>query len=203
MVSSKITRRLKEAFPKAFITCNLEFIADPDVNSYFILEDCRDEEDVMAKCLEWLSRDACSGAHYGSPKKNQQCRRYHRIGINRFCGTAFDEEDIEAIYTRLGNKCNHAMTLDFIRSGFDMRVLFPEFGVGDECDYPVGHPTSRSHAIVEIVRISKSHMGKAEIKVLEVINDSDSDNHLTVSHETGKTMVVRLKYCNKRIREEK
>lgn len=123
MVSVEITRRLKSAFPKAFINCNLEFIALPEVNSYFILEDCMDEEDVIAKCLEWLSRDAHCSLHFDSDKKNQWCYQYHLRGINQFCGTSFTMDDMDEIYTHLGNKCNHAKTLAFIRSGYDMNVL--------------------------------------------------------------------------------
>lgn len=204
MVSVEITRRLKSAFPKAFINCNLEFIALPEVNSYFLLEDCMDEEDVIAKCLEWLSRDAYTSLHFNSDKKNQECYRYHLRGINQFCGTSFDTEAIDLIYTYLGNKCNHTKTLAFIRSGFDLRVLLPqEFEVGDVCDYPYGHPTNKSQAIVEIIKILPDPRGVAEIKVVEVANDDTGNNYLTYLHHTGKTMNVSLKYCHKRIREEK
>lgn len=199
MVSAEISRRLKAAFPRAFINCNLEFIADPKVNSYFILEDCTDEEDVIAKCLEWQSRDAYSSLHYDSDNKNHQCHLYHLKGINQFCGTSFTEDDIDLIYTYLGNKCNHQKTLAFIRSGYDMRVLLPqEFEVGDVCEYPYGHPTNKSQAVVKIVKILPDPRGVAEIKVVEVINDDTGNNYLTHLHRTGKTMNVSLRYCHKR-----
>ena len=44
-------------------------------------------------------------------------------GINQFLGTDFTEKDMEQIYTYLGNRCNHAKTLKFITSGYDMSVL--------------------------------------------------------------------------------
>ena len=37
--------------------------------------------------------------------------------------TDFSEEDMEQIYIYLGNRCNHAKTLKFIASGYDMSVL--------------------------------------------------------------------------------
>lgn len=60
MVEQKVLNDLFTAFPDAIINRNLEFVADPNrrVNSYFRLEDCETREDVTAKLLEWLSRDA-------------------------------------------------------------------------------------------------------------------------------------------------
>ena len=73
--------------------------------------------------LEWLSREAFKSQHFDSESRNKQVHRYHRMGINRFCGTDFTEMDMRLIYTYLGNRCNHEKTLRFIRSGYDMEVL--------------------------------------------------------------------------------
>ena len=43
-----------------------------------------------------------------------------------FCKTNFSRDDIRIIYTKLGNRVNHKLTLDFIRSGYDMAVLEKE-----------------------------------------------------------------------------
>lgn len=125
MVGTDITKRLGAAFPDSIINTNLEFIADPHrrVNSYFILANCETEEDVIAKLLEWLSREAYKSQHFDSESRNKQVHRYHRMGINRFCGTDFTEMDMRLIYTYLGNRCNHEKTLRFIRSGYDMLLL--------------------------------------------------------------------------------
>ena len=125
MVGTQILKKLFFAFPNGFINHNLEFITYDShrVNSYFCLEDCDTEEDVTAKVLEWLSRDASVSQHFYQDRRNRQVHEYHLEGINAFCGTFFDEEDIVVIYTHLGNRVNHQKTLEFIRSGYDLAVL--------------------------------------------------------------------------------
>lgn len=125
MVEARIIKKLFFAFPNGFINHNLEFIAHPHhrVNSYFRLEDCETEEDVAAKVLEWLSREAYKSQHFNSDRRNRQIHEYHLEGINAFCGTLFNEDDIAEIYTYLGNSVNHQKTLEFIRSGYDLAVL--------------------------------------------------------------------------------
>ena len=125
MVGTQILQKLFNAFPDGFINHNLEFIADPHprVNSYFRLEDCETEEDVAAKVLEWLSREAYKSLHFSSDRRNREVHAYHLQGINAFCGTAFTKDDIDKIYTYLGNRVNHQKTLAFIRSGYNLAVL--------------------------------------------------------------------------------
>lgn len=125
MVDQNVLNDLFAAFPDAIINRNLEFVADPNrrVNSYFRLEDCENREDVTAKLLEWLSREAYKSQHFNVEWRNEQVHKYHRDGINRFCGTAFAPDDMKLIYSELGNRANHQKTLLFIRSGYDMEVL--------------------------------------------------------------------------------
>lgn len=125
MVKQKVLNDLFEAFPYAIINRSLEFIADPNprVGSYFRLEDCETGEDVAAKVLEWLSRDAYKSQHFNAEWRNAQVHRYHLDGINRFCRTAFTSEDMESIYSYLGNAINHQKTLSFIQSGYDLDIL--------------------------------------------------------------------------------
>ena len=125
MVSNEVMHKLFKAFPNGNINHNLEFIADPHrrVNSYFCLDNCETELDVTAKVLEWLSREAYKSQHFDSERRNREVHAYHLRGINAFCGTAFTEDDIEEIYTYLGNAVNHQKTLQFIRSGYDLAVL--------------------------------------------------------------------------------
>lgn len=125
MVNQNVLNDLFIAFPDAIINRNLEFVADPNrrVNSYFRLEDCKSREDVTAKLLEWLSRDAYKSQHFNVEWRNEQVHKYHRDGINRFCSTAFTPDDMKLIYSELGNRVNHQKTLLFIRSGYDMEVL--------------------------------------------------------------------------------
>lgn len=125
MVHQRVLNDLFGAFPDAIMNRNLEFVADPNrrVNSYFRLEDCETREDVTAKVLEWLSREAYKSQHYHVEWRNKEVHEYHLLGINAFCKTNFSHDDIRIIYTKLGNRVNHKLTLDFIRSGYDMSVL--------------------------------------------------------------------------------
>ena len=125
MVSNQVLYDLFGAFPDAIVNRNLEFVADPNrrVNSYFRLEDCESWEDVAAKVLEWFSREAYKSQHYNVEWRNKEVHEYHLRGINAFCCTNFSHDDMQTIYTKLGNRVNHRLTLSFIRSDYDMSVL--------------------------------------------------------------------------------
>lgn len=112
----EVMQRLREAFPKAYINMQIEIIIYPARNSYFLLADVETELELKAKVLEWLSREACKSI-------SRQSQKYHLVGINRFLATDFSRDEMELIYTYLGNRCNHAKTLDFIENGYDFRVL--------------------------------------------------------------------------------
>ena len=117
--NESIRNRFTEAFPKFYINHNLEAIVHPRRNTYFLLTDVHTETDLIAKILEWLSREAAKSI-------NAQSQKYHLDGINAFLGTAFTREDMMQIYTYLGNRCNHNRTLRFIDSGYDLSVLTKE-----------------------------------------------------------------------------
>ena len=44
-------------------------------------------------------------------------------GINKYIGTNFDFEDMDIIYTTLGNDVNRPLCEKFIDSGYDMNIL--------------------------------------------------------------------------------
>lgn len=125
MVEQKVLNDLFAAFPDAILNRHLEFVADPHrrVSSYFRLDNCETREDVVAKLLEWLSRDAYKSEHFHVERRNAQVHKYHLDGINQFCGTSFTPDDMKLIYSFLGNRANHQKTIAFIRSGYDMEVL--------------------------------------------------------------------------------
>ena len=114
--NAEIRHRIRAAFPKFFVNGNFEAIIYPARNSYFLLAGVETEEELNAKILEWLSREASKSISRASQK-------YHMNGINTFLGTDFSQDDMEQIYTYLGNAVNHQKTLRFIRSGYDMAVL--------------------------------------------------------------------------------
>lgn len=122
MIEWNLVQKLMNAFPNSGINQACEFIAHYEANQYFMLKDCETELDIKCKVLEWLSRAAFKTAPFGA-KKNAELWYFMRRGINQFLGTDFDADDMEQIYTYLGNRCNHAKTIRFIESGYDMAVL--------------------------------------------------------------------------------
>lgn len=123
MVDFEIQSRLMRAFPQSFINYEGEVILHRYANEYFILRDCETELDVKCKVLEWCSRGAYKTEPYRSKAKNTEFHEFMLDGINEFLGTNFTEDDMEIIYTYLGNACNHQRTIEFVNSGFDMTVL--------------------------------------------------------------------------------
>lgn len=111
-----IRNRLIQSFPRGFVNGNFEFIAHPKRNSYFSLKGVCTLEELSAKVIEWLSREAIKGG-------NRSSMQYHLNGINEFLGTRFSKEEMETIYTYLGNRVNHEKTLRFIKSGFNLATL--------------------------------------------------------------------------------
>lgn len=123
MIDSELKTKLINCFPNSFINENEEFIAHQKSNAYFILKGCKTELDVKCKVLEWFSRPAYKTEPYGSKQKNDEFHRFMLSGINEFLGTDFTENDMELIYTYLGNACNHERTVKFVASGYDMGIL--------------------------------------------------------------------------------
>lgn len=123
MVEWSLIKRLMGCFPRSVINQDGEFIAHIQSNQYFILHDCETELDVKCKVLEWFSRSAYKTEPYGIKKRNDMFHKFMLNGINQFLGTEFTKDDIEVIYTYLGNACNHEKTIRFIESGYDMSIL--------------------------------------------------------------------------------
>lgn len=107
---------LKKAFPEAFINMANEFIVYPPQNTYFLLDNVSSEHELKCKILEWCSREAHKSV-------NKKSKEYHFDGINTFLGSLFTDDDMEIIYTKLGNSVNRELTVKFIDSGYDITVL--------------------------------------------------------------------------------
>ena len=114
--NAQIRYKLSTAFPLLYVNRNNELIINPERNTYFSLDGVESERDLQAKILEWLSREASKSLFPNS-------RRYHLSGINIFLKTDFTQDEMIAIYTFLGNACDHEKTLRFIESGYDFSIL--------------------------------------------------------------------------------
>ena len=110
-------------FSQSFINAQGELIVHREANSYFKIADCESKLDIKCKILEWLSRDAYKTCPFHKIKQNIEFHNFILNGINKYLETNFTEDDMDIIYTYLGNACNHDKTIKFILSGYDLKVL--------------------------------------------------------------------------------
>ena len=110
-------------FPYSFINNNGEFIASKLGGASFKIDDCNTEEDIKCKVLEWLSRSACKAQPYVQEYRNRQFHESILDGINAFLGTSFSSDDMMTIYTSLGNRIDHVLTVQFIKHGMSIKWL--------------------------------------------------------------------------------
>lgn len=109
-------RKIRAAFPAAFVNMHNELILIPKANTYIMLNQVRDERDFKAAVLEDCSRNAFKGC-------SRKLQDEHLDGINKLLDTKFTKADMELIYTYLGNGIQHDLCLRFVASGYDLDVL--------------------------------------------------------------------------------
>lgn len=129
----EMAKQLMDCWPGSYIYRNGEFIAHERSNTYLCFENCETLEDLRCKVLEWFSRAAHKTEPYHTEKSNKKFHQFMLDGINKFLGTAFDFNDMDLIYTYLGNAVHHDLTAEFVRSGYDMSMLYER--QGKECPW--------------------------------------------------------------------
>ncbi|WP_438312258.1 hypothetical protein [Sporosarcina sp. FA9] len=103
-------------FPKCFINHSNEIILEPKNNVYFRLEDVNTALDFKCKMFAWLSRPIAKSLNkYWSPKVLKS--------LNELLETNFTKADMYLIYDALGNDINRALSIKFIESNYDLKVL--------------------------------------------------------------------------------
>lgn len=122
--------KLLECFPGSFINSRGEFIAHLRTNQYFLLNNCQTVEDIEAKVLEWLSRPAFKTQPYSQEWRNRRFHEFMLAGVNAFLDTDFSEEDMELIYTYMGNAIKHDLTVKFINHDMSMKWLREQYPNG-------------------------------------------------------------------------
>ena len=108
--------KIHRAFPKAYVTMNFELILVPRTNTYINLNHCSTPDEFKAEVIEGVSRFAFKA--FTKPL----CKE-HLDGINKLLDTKFTPEDMEYIYTNLGNGINHELCMKFVKSGYDLKVI--------------------------------------------------------------------------------
>lgn len=117
---------LMACFHESYINRFVEIILSKKGNVYFTAKNCTDKEDIICKLLECCSRPMAKGEPYSSCKRNCEWRDRMISNLNRYLGTNFDQEDMYWIYDQLGNAVNNKLTLRFIRSGFNLAIIYQE-----------------------------------------------------------------------------
>lgn len=108
--------KIQRAFPKAYVTMNFELILVPRTNTYINLNHCSTPDEFKAEVIEGVSRFAFKA--FTKPL----CKE-HLDGINKLLDTKFTPEDMEYIYTNLGNGIHHELCMKFVQSGYDLGVI--------------------------------------------------------------------------------
>ena len=124
---------LMTCFPVSYINRFGEIILSEKGNVYFTAKNCIDKEDIICKLLEYCSRSMAKEGPYCSCKRNSKWREQLILSLNIYLGTNFDQEDMYWIYDQLGNAVNHKLTLRFIRSDFDLAIIYQE-AKADRCE---------------------------------------------------------------------
>lgn len=112
-------RKIRAAFPAAFVNMHNELVLIPKANMYIMLNQVRDERDFKAAVLEDCSRNAFKGC-------SRKLQDEHLDGINKLLDTKFTRDDMELIYTYLGNGIQHDLCLRFVASGYDLEIIREE-----------------------------------------------------------------------------
>lgn len=110
-------------FPGSFINYNNELILIPKTNLYVGLYNVNTSTDLKFKLLEWCSRDCTYASWYSQEWRNRRYQDDVLSKINKCLETNFTREEMELIYEKLGNSCNHELTMKFVSSGYDMKLL--------------------------------------------------------------------------------
>ena len=117
----QVKKMLNKAFGfkefKMFINNENELIIVPNINAYFRLDDVKNELDFKCKIIEWLSYYTSINYwnRYWSPKMIKF--------INYMLDTDFNKEEMQLIYCKLGNAINHQLTIKFVKSDCNLKVL--------------------------------------------------------------------------------
>ena len=127
-VITEVVERLQQCFTDGRLNYNNEFIAHRGANRHYgaaccKLGGCKTAEDAYAAVLEMLTIDCCKSTPFETAEANQKFHKYMLKGMNKLIGKAFTEKQYLAIYSCIGNGINHQLTIDFIRSGYDLKIL--------------------------------------------------------------------------------
>ena len=119
----KYVRNLMNVFEGSFINRLNELILIPKTNLYICLDDVKNETELRYKIIEFCSRDASKAMPYKTERRNKKYQNDVRDKINIFLNTNFTADNMDLIYTKLGNRINHKLTIIFVNNNYDLNIL--------------------------------------------------------------------------------
>lgn len=105
----------------------LEVVVHQRSNTYVGLTDCKNVTGLKRCVIEQLSRPITKGVPYSTERKNKEFRESLLKSLNRFLKTNFTMDDMDFIYTYLGNGIRHTIATQFVEHDFDMNWLKEQF----------------------------------------------------------------------------
>ena len=109
-------KTIQKHFYDAYINYNNELIVEPENNIYLVLKNASSDLAFKCQVLAWLSRPSCKGIGTMWQKKILAL-------VNDLLGTSFTKEEIQLVYGKLGNNINPDLSIAFIESGYDMKLI--------------------------------------------------------------------------------
>lgn len=119
----KYIRNLMNVFDNSFINRLNELILIPKTNLYICLDDVHNETELKYQIIEFCSRDASKAMPYKAKYRNGKYQNEVRDKINKYLNTNFTANEMELIYSKLGNRVNHKLTIKFVNNNYDLNIL--------------------------------------------------------------------------------
>lgn len=115
--------QLRRCFPQSYINFDQEFIAHRRGGGACSLRGCDRPMELRCRVIEQLVRECCKTRPFKTAQANLQYRDYMAQGLGRFLGICLTEREWLAVYTALGNGVDRQLTMDWIASGYDLKVI--------------------------------------------------------------------------------
>lgn len=118
----KIMSAFPHSFIKYYVHDGFEITLDEKNMLWFSLGEIDSVLELKRRFISAVSR-CYKTEPYITSKRNIEWQQKHISAFNEALGTKFNDDEIEYIYTYLGNGCNKPIAIKFIESGYDLNVL--------------------------------------------------------------------------------
>lgn len=116
-------KTLGECFPGGYVNFDQEFVAHRRAGAVCDMKGCTSPLELRCRVIEQLVGHCCKTRPFKGAEANVSFRRFMMEGMGRFLGVKLVESEYELVYERLGNGIDRQLTVEWVRSGYDLRVL--------------------------------------------------------------------------------